>query len=136
LRGDLIALLDELADYLTSPLGNALAHALAAAAQDPASENARADFWRARRQAVQPVFDRAIERGELPDTTDCALLIEVLSAPLHYRTLVSHEPLDSALHPRLIDLVLNGVGGATRGVRSATPGRKRVTSASTRREYS
>jgi AcrR family transcriptional regulator len=110
LREDLLVLLDELADYLTSPVGNALAHVMAAVPADPAAENARAEFWRARRQAVKVVFDRAVERGELPATTDWPLLVEVLSAPLHYRTLVSHEPLDSALHSRLIDLVLNGVG--------------------------
>jgi AcrR family transcriptional regulator len=108
LRQDLLALLDELADYLTSPVGNALAHMMAAMPADPVPENARAEFWRARRQAVKVVFDRAIERGELPATTDWPLLVEVLSAPLHYRTLVSHEPLDSALHSRLVDLVLNG----------------------------
>jgi AcrR family transcriptional regulator len=133
LRGDLMALLDELAVFLTSPLGNTLAHVLAAAAQDPASANARADFWQARRQAVQPVFDRAIKRGELPAKIDWPLLVEVLSAPLHYRTLVSHEPLDSALHPRLIDLVLNGVGDQKSADRSAKPGAKRARSTSTKR---
>jgi tetracycline repressor-like protein len=64
--------------------------------------------------------------GELPATTDWPLLVDVLSAPLHYRTLVSHEPLDSALHSRLIDMVLNGVGSATSADPPARPRAKHI----------
>jgi AcrR family transcriptional regulator len=113
LRSDLIALLNELANYLTSPLGCALAHVMAVAGRDPVTDDARAEFWRARRQVVQPIFERAIARGELPATTDCALLMETVSAPLHYRTLISHEPLDPAWQSRVIDLVLGGASDPT-----------------------
>ena len=42
-------------------------------------------------------FERAIERGELPRSTDSQLVLETLVAPLHMRTLLTAQPIEPDL---------------------------------------
>jgi AcrR family transcriptional regulator len=86
LRGDLAGFAAGICQYMSTPLGLALTRALAST-----------------------IVDRAIARGEIPDGADGALAIEMLIAPLHFRTLVSHQPLDDELPSRLADLVITGL---------------------------
>ncbi|WP_406368362.1 TetR-like C-terminal domain-containing protein [Streptomyces sp. NBC_01546] len=51
---------------------------------------------------------RGIERGELPAGTDPHLLVEAITGPLLARVLLTGEPLDDTLVPRLVDLILDG----------------------------
>jgi hypothetical protein len=55
------------------------------------------------------MIDRAITRGELRADTDPALAIELLIAPLHFRLLLSRQPIDERISGQLIDLLLNGL---------------------------
>lgn len=50
-------------------------------------------FWSSRRGAVGPLIERAIARGQLPQDTDPAAVIEAIAAPLYFRLLLSGEPL-------------------------------------------
>ncbi|GHE81576.1 TetR family transcriptional regulator [Amycolatopsis deserti] len=115
LRGDLIAYATALARYLTSPAGNALDRALASAGDDPAIRRLRDQYWDARYAQSSQIAARAIERGELPDTTDPRFVLEMLVAPLHFRIVLTREPLDPDLPTRIVDALLHGF------VRAADP---------------
>jgi AcrR family transcriptional regulator len=109
LREDLVAFASELAAYDTTPLGKALLHAMATAGDDPSLAEARSAFWRTRRELASAMIERAVARGELPDTVDSGLALDALLAPLHFRTLLTAEPLDDDLPRKLADLVLDGI---------------------------
>jgi AcrR family transcriptional regulator len=114
LREDLIAFASELAAYNKTALGRALLHAMAAPSEDRALAEARDTFWRRRQELASAMIERAIARGELPDTVDRPLALETLISPLHFRTLLTNEPLGDDLPGRLADLVLNGIAGRSR----------------------
>jgi AcrR family transcriptional regulator len=105
-RDDLLAVVRAVIAYVTSPAGLAALH-VASLTIDEQSDARRA-FWAGRLDALRPVVERAIARGELRSDTDPALLLETLVAPLHGRLLLTGEPVDAQLGERIVDLVLDG----------------------------
>jgi AcrR family transcriptional regulator len=118
LRGDLLASLGSSAALLTSPLGRQFLRA-AAVAPDSTSELRQA-YWPGRFERAAIIFERAIARGEIAALVDATLASELLIAPLYFRLLVSHAPIDDALIERLIDLLLRGIPAATAGTQTET----------------
>jgi AcrR family transcriptional regulator len=115
LREDLVAFASALAKYNETALGKALLRAIAAHSDDRALAEARSAFWRRREELASAMIERAIARGELSDSVDGRLALETLISPLHFRTLLTDEPLEKDLPRRVTDLVLNGiVGGRSR----------------------
>jgi AcrR family transcriptional regulator len=112
-RGDLLAIVRAVIAYVTTPGGRAVLHAALLPADDGYTE-ARHAFWSGRFDALRPVVQRGIDRGELLADTDPRLLLETLVAPLHGRLLLTGEPLDGDLPERLVDLVLHGAAKAER----------------------
>jgi Tetracyclin repressor-like, C-terminal domain len=55
---------------------------------------------------LQSIIQRAVQKGELPKTTDAALLVAALTGPLFYRRWFSREPLTSAFAKQIVRLVL------------------------------
>ena len=106
-RGDLLAIVHAVIAYVMAPAGRAALHAAALQSDQPRSA-ALAAFWAGRLDALTPVVQRGIARGELRPDTDAALLLEVLVAPVHARLLLTSAPIDDALAERLVDLVLDG----------------------------
>lgn len=97
LERDLRTLMAQLLDFLRG--GELQRLVRAAAALDAADEASPAaiTFWRARFAGAAQIATRAIERGELPPTTDPDALIEFLVAPAYLRLLFTGLPLDDAL---------------------------------------
>ena len=62
---------------------------LVAAAASPVIREVVQQLWRARREVLVVVVERAVGRGELPAGTDPARLLEAMVAPLYYRLLVA-----------------------------------------------
>jgi AcrR family transcriptional regulator len=108
-RGDLIAFARFLAAYLATPLGAALARTMAVAEDDPDRADGRMQFWRARYDASQVMIDRAIGRHELAVGTDPQLALELLVAPLHFRSLFTRQPVDDRLIEKMVDTLLRGL---------------------------
>ena len=69
-------------------------------------------FWAERLAASIPIVERAIERGDLPPTTDPNLVIETLIGPIWLRLLLTGETIDDDLADRVAALV---TAGATHG---------------------
>jgi AcrR family transcriptional regulator len=109
IRTDLRELLAAVADYLATPIGKAMSHALAFSGDEARWEKVRFDFWTTRLQLARSIVERAVERQEVPPDTDARLLLETLIAPLQFRVLATREAIDSDLCDRLTDLVLDGI---------------------------
>jgi AcrR family transcriptional regulator len=94
---DLRSFAVRIADLITAPEAIRLVAALAAArAEDPELRELATSFWRARFDGVAPLFRAASPDGNAsPERIDRA--IETLVAPLHFRALLSGEPIDDAL---------------------------------------
>ena len=115
LRDDLIAYVADLAAFLASPTGHALEHTLAVAGDDPAMRQARERYWTARTEGSQQMITRAVARGELPATVDPRLAVEMLVSPVHFRVLLTREPIEAGLPARLVDALLAGIAPVPRG---------------------
>ena len=114
-REDLVAFASSVAAYLSTPLGRALLDAAVRTADDPGLTRARAAFWDGRLDRAQVIVERAVARGELPETAGARLALEALLALLYARTLLVRAPLDVADLPRrAADLVLDGLRAAER----------------------
>lgn len=125
LRSDLTSFLEELAAMLNEPAGRALLHTLAAPTADPSLPEARAAFWQRRYDRVRPMIDRAVDRGELPAGIDTRLLLEALIGPLHFRALLTDEPIAPGYTDALVDMLLGA--DAEHVVSSFGEGERRVT---------
>ena len=101
LHGDLSTFASELIDYLNTPLGDGLTRTLASIPESDETRQVRETFWASRFQEVLPMLTRAAERAELPPDADGRLLIELLIAPIHFRHLLTREPVDHAFARRL-----------------------------------
>jgi AcrR family transcriptional regulator len=62
-----------------------------------------------RRDRGRQVFDRAIERGELPAETDIELALDLLYGPVYHRFLQGHLPLSRSFVEAVIDVALLGL---------------------------
>jgi AcrR family transcriptional regulator len=105
-RDDLVAVVRAVIAYVTSPAGLAALHVASLTVGD--RQDTRQAFWAGRIDALRPLVDRAIARGELRPDTDAGLILETLIAPLHGRLLLTGEPVDEQLGERIVDLVLDG----------------------------
>ena len=63
-----------------------------------------ASWWGALRDAVE----RGVHRGELRDSTDPQVIVDLLLGAAWYRLLLGHAPLDNDAADQLVDTVLNG----------------------------
>jgi AcrR family transcriptional regulator len=106
IRGDLLAVVRTVIAYVTSPVGLAALRVSTLTADD--HRDARQAFWAGRLNALRPIVERGIARGELRPDTDAGLLLETLIAPLHGRLLLTGEPVDEQLGERIVELVLDG----------------------------
>ncbi|MFI9387732.1 TetR/AcrR family transcriptional regulator [Kutzneria sp. NPDC052558] len=111
LRGDLLSLLRPWARLATSrPYGRVLAALLTAAQSDPvfASEY-RQRFVEPRRDQAGALFQRAIERGEIPAGAKIDVALDLLYGPLYHRLLHGHAPLTDRFVRDVVDLALDGI---------------------------
>ncbi|WP_433194361.1 TetR/AcrR family transcriptional regulator [Nocardia sp. CA-107356] len=108
-RGDLLEFARSIAAYQAGPLGIALARAMAVAEDDSVLASNRAQFWQSRFDLARVIIDRGVARGELPETTDAAMALESLIAPVHFRALLTRQPVDEAFFARVVDQLLHGI---------------------------
>ena len=99
-------LVDVLGD---SALTGCLPALVDAASREPDVRRFLADYTTRRRQALVDALADAVAAGELPPTTDPEAAALALSGPLFYARLLTGEPPERELVPRLLRTVL-GVG--------------------------
>ena len=108
LRGDLLEAIGYVVTLLTeTPFGSAMPALIAAKESNP---ELHALLLRAvgepRRELIRTILRRGIERGELDPATDLDLFMDLIGGALHFRRLVTHEPIDAGYAERLIDAAL------------------------------
>ncbi|MFC9294001.1 TetR/AcrR family transcriptional regulator [Streptomyces sp. NPDC057011] len=106
-REDLYELFTALTRFFDTPVGTALL-LLGTVREEGALEEGRRAYWRARLERAEALVRRGVDRGELAAGTDPHLVVEAITGPLLARVLLTGEPLDEAIAPRLVDLVLDG----------------------------
>jgi AcrR family transcriptional regulator len=123
LRGDLLSLLGPWVRLVGKrPYGRVIAALIAEAQADPAfALQYRERFVEPRRAQSRPIFQHAVERGELPGSTDVELALDMLYGPLYHRLLHGHAPLDERFLRDLVDTVDAGLRASGRGSSSAEP---------------
>jgi EmrB/QacA subfamily drug resistance transporter len=109
-RSDCEEYLDQLAGAIGRPEAQpVIARLVQESARDPELATAlRTRLIAPRRHALIEMIDGAVERHELPDTTDRDTLADLLVAPLFYRVLVSGEPVTADTAHRVVDAVIGG----------------------------
>ncbi|OFB36637.1 TetR family transcriptional regulator [Mycolicibacterium sp. (ex Dasyatis americana)] len=109
LHTDLTAFGTALGDYLDTPLGRGLVRALSAVSDSEELAAAREAFWEQRYQMILPMITRAVTRGELPGDVDARQVIELLIAPIHFRSALTHQPINTAFVSELAGRVIKAV---------------------------
>jgi AcrR family transcriptional regulator len=106
-EGDVTALLTSLAHLLRSEKWTSvLPSVIDAAERDPDIAAMYSRLQEGYSAPLQSIIQRAMQKGDLPKTTDAALLIAALTGPLFYRRWFSREPLTSAFARQIARLVL------------------------------
>ncbi|MEO6360214.1 MAG: TetR/AcrR family transcriptional regulator [Sphingomicrobium sp.] len=92
---DLATVLRKLAALLETPIGPALMM-VAAAIRASGSPDYAQRFWGARVQQLQPMFDAAVDRGEIRSDVDVEEAFALAAGPIYFRTFISRKPVDAA----------------------------------------
>ncbi|WP_089107312.1 TetR/AcrR family transcriptional regulator [Streptomyces hyaluromycini] len=108
LRGDLVALGQKIVGRGTSPLGSALVRGFAAHVDDADAARTRHEFWENRLTGAEVMMERARARGELPAHVDSRTLLELFVSPIHFRLLLTRQPVDSRYLERIADITVAG----------------------------
>lgn len=95
LRTDLLQVFSHLGSLLSSePTKCVAASFIAEAMRDPELAALHAKFTERRRAASTTLIEKAISRGDLPKTTDPAAMADDLAAPVFFRALILHQPIE------------------------------------------
>lgn len=107
LRGDLEATVETLLKAFAGPLGQALPGLVADMAEDEElAESIRREVLAARRKSMREAFARATARGELRTDLDIELVLDMLTGPFYYRTLLGHAPITRRMTREVVNYVL------------------------------
>jgi AcrR family transcriptional regulator len=108
-RTDLLGTLANLARIMNSSLGPALMSAAAALQRDAAPGLAE-QFWKSRQQHLAPLFEAAIERGELPADIDRDTVFAMAAGPIYFRRFVASQPATEDWIRKVVDRVCDCFG--------------------------
>ncbi|MER7792452.1 TetR/AcrR family transcriptional regulator [Streptomyces sp. NPDC097640] len=118
LRGDVLALLRSVADWLTHPrFSRIFPDLIAEAHRDPALAEALArSVGEPRRARAVVVLDRAVGRGELPPDTDRETALDLLAALVYWHVSVRGVRLEADYLERTTETVLRALSARPRPV--------------------
>lgn len=109
-RHALRAQLRAIAEIFTTPVGRSIALLIAAAQSE--TELARAfrnRFLIASREEGRGIIERGMREGFFRKDLDLETALDIVYAPLYFRLLIGHQPIDTAFVDRLLDGVLHGL---------------------------
>lgn len=125
LRGDLRALLQDIADYLQSAEGTALFRAVFLQTRT-VDDDAVRSFFDLRFGVAGEVVERAKRRGELAGNVRTRAVIELAASPIYFRVFFAREPVTSEFLDEMVDVALKIAGAveASGGVDPPLSGRE------------
>ena len=90
--------------------GEVMAELIGQAQTDPVlAETLRTGWLQPRREATAIVLRQAIERSQIRPDVDIPTVMDELYAPLYWRLMMRHQPLDDRLADELVRNTLDGV---------------------------
>jgi AcrR family transcriptional regulator len=108
-EADLAALLVTIGGLLVTARWSSVVPSLVDVAErDPDFADLHATIQRGHAAPLHDVLDRAVDRGDLPASTDRSFVISALMGPLYYRRWFARQPIDERF---VTDLVSNVVCG-------------------------
>jgi AcrR family transcriptional regulator len=111
LEGDLVAILVNLGHLLSTARWSSVVPSIVDVAErDPEFAAVHGTIQRGHAAPVRMVLERAVERGELSESTDVSTMVSGLVGPLYYRRWFSREPIDDGFAVRITRGVLGNVG--------------------------
>ena len=108
LRGDLTALVSEVAQRLQSNFATILPSIVDAAERDPEIAKLHAQIHAGLMAPILAVIERAHQRGELPRKQKASHLVARIVGPLFYRRWFSREPVDVEFVKSVVESALRG----------------------------
>jgi AcrR family transcriptional regulator len=109
LRGDLIAVTNQVVDLLTSEEAGRVTRASLGGLDRPGLARFVEMFCAERLEAEKHIFQRAVVRGEIDPEVDPATIVDLLAGAIWYRVLVRQTGLPGDFAERLVDIVLAGL---------------------------
>lgn len=111
LRGDLLTLAHGIAGLLTADrTASIIAAVFSAAPSRPELGEVAQAFFTDRLARERPIFQRAIERGELPPSADPQAIMDMLAGSIWFRVLLRGEAVTPEHLDHIVDTVLRGAG--------------------------
>ena len=90
--------------------GEVMAELIGQAQSDPVlAETLRSGWLQPRRDATAEVLRRAVDRSQIRPDVDIPTVMDALYAPLYWRLMMRHQPLDDDLAGELVRNTLDGV---------------------------
>ena len=90
--------------------GEIMAELIGQAQTDPVlAETLRSGWLQPRREATAAVLQRAIVRSQIRPDVDIPTVMDQLYAPLYWRLMMRHRPLDDGLADELVRNTLEGI---------------------------
>ncbi|GAA4518100.1 MULTISPECIES: TetR/AcrR family transcriptional regulator [Nonomuraea] len=109
LRGDLVALVEGVVRLLSEPpAADVAVAALGAAVEHPELDARR--FFADRFAREREIFERAVRRGELKESVDPMLVVDLLAGAVWVRSVFRGVPLPDGFARDAVAAVLDGVG--------------------------
>ena len=109
-REDLRSVLRGLVHFYSGPSGRVYAQLVGEGQSDPLVRKELRDHLVApRREVLRAIWDRGVARGELRADVDPGVAFDLVFAPLLYRLLLGHDPLDEAAADAIVDVALRGL---------------------------
>lgn len=122
LRGDLTSLAEQVMALLDNEHRRAIIEAaLVGAVRHRAMRELVVSFLDDRLGRHQPVFERAVARGDLPPDADPAPLVDAMAGALWLRILVRRGEVTESYTHDLIGLLMEGVTRSVRPARAPAP---------------
>jgi AcrR family transcriptional regulator len=98
------------AQAFTTRVGRNTAAMIAASQNDgELAKVFRTQFILRRREEGRSLINLAVAAGELREPTDIDAVLDLIYAPLYFRLLIGHGPLDDLFTDRILDLALDGL---------------------------
>lgn len=110
LRTDLrLYLRQAVEEFVDTPAARLMPQLSAEAQVDPELRDVLHANAQARRQILVDILDRARRRGDLRDDLDVEVVVDLLTAPIFVRKLITGAPIDVHTTDAAIDVVLPGI---------------------------
>ena len=119
LRGDLLALMREFVARVESPIGRGIVRMVQAERAHPEVSGLIRAIRQRGLMARRALFERAVQRGEIPADSDVELLAEIALAPLVSRVVHLGRPADERFIAVLSEMIVRGAqAGAAASARA------------------